>query len=355
MEDSLSNIEGFKCKFTQSENKKSYSVDEVKEILDIVKDELAFLVRNNIPPIPKIYEKWFNVFCYLHEINKTLNDLEIKGIYKTLYGSEDVEIKPQSQVVKKKLEKITSGIENTLEEAIKKINAYDKNLEKHTQNLEQTSKEILMEELLPSLEAILRELQEIRKQNEALKKELAKYHKEVSRLKEELEEAKSEAEIDFLTTIPNRRSFMRALQDAIRDFEMRNYPFSLIILDIDNFKQINDKYGHIVGDEVLKEIGSVLRNYLRANTIVGRIGGEEFAILLPGVPLEDAKKVAERIRKVIENRVIRIDENTEINPTASFGVTQVKKGDTIESVIDRADMAMYEAKRKGKNRVEVKE
>ncbi len=353
MEDTLSKIEDFRCKYLDID-KRHFSLEDIKEILDIVKDELAFMVRNNIPPLPKLYEKWFNVFCYLHEINKKLDDLEIKGLYKSLYGDSAEANKLEDGKLKENLKKVAESIEATLEKAVQQIDIYDKKLEEHTTNIEQTSKEILTEELLPSLEAILKELQEIRKQNETLKKELEKYHEEVSRLKEELAEAKSEAEIDFLTTIPNRRSFMRALQDAVRDFEMRNYPFSLIILDIDNFKQINDKYGHIVGDEVLKEIGSVLRNYLRANTIVGRIGGEEFAILLPGVPLEDAKKVAERIRKVIENRVIRIDENTEINLTASFGVTQVKKGDTVESVIDRADMAMYEAKRKGKNRVEVK-
>lgn len=157
--------------------------------------------------------------------------------------------------------------------------------------------------------------------------------------------------MDFLTGLHNRRSFDRALGDLIRDFHERNYPFSLILMDIDDFKAINDKYGHLAGDAVLKEVASILKTFLRANTIIGRTGGEEFGIILPGVTIEKALGVAERIRSVIENREINTGKNI-LKVTASSGVTQVVEGDDINSIYERADRALYRAKNGGKNRVE---
>ncbi|MDQ7055946.1 MAG: GGDEF domain-containing protein [Persephonella sp.] len=156
--------------------------------------------------------------------------------------------------------------------------------------------------------------------------------------------------MDFLTGLVNRRRFERVLQDAIKDRKLRNYPFSVIFVDVDDFKKINDDYGHLVGDIVLKELATIFRFYLRANTIIGRLGGEEFAVLLPGVELKDAVKIAERLRKIIENREIKVESNgvKKLKVTASFGVTEVKDDDTVESVLMRADEAMYRAKKKGK-------
>lgn len=122
------------------------------------------------------------------------------------------------------------------------------------------------------------------------------------------------------------------------------------MLDIDNFKKINDTYGHQSGDLALKEISLILRSYLRANTIIGRLGGEEFGIILPNVPLEDAIKIAERIRSVIENREIKYEDKI-IRITASFGITEVKEGDTFDTLYKRVDEALYKAKKDGKNTI----
>ncbi len=346
---------GLKCKLKELENKRLSAItqDEFKEVLNIVRQEISFLIRNNIPPLPKWYERWFLIFCHLHEQKENLSDLEIKGLYKQFF-EELEENKLLTKSVQAKLDSIAGQVDKTLKEAIEQIENYDKNLEKSSKNIEQTSKEILSDSIIPQIKEILDELHKIREQNERLREKMNKYHEEIQQLREELNVAKTEAEIDFLTAIPNRRRFMRALEDYLKDFKEKGYPFSLIILDIDDFKKINDTYGHLAGDEVLKDIASVLKFYLRANTIVGRIGGEEFAILLPGVDSEKAKSVAERIRKIIENRKVHIGD-TIINPKASFGVTEVKEGDTIETIIDRADKALYRAKSKGKNRVEVED
>ncbi|RUM46987.1 MAG: GGDEF domain-containing protein [Hydrogenothermus sp.] len=344
---------GIRCKLKDLENKKlsDISQEEFKEVLNVVRQEISFLIRNNIPPLPKWYERWFLIFCYLHEEKKNLSDLEIKGLYKQFF-EELEENKFLTKNIQEKLDNIAKQVDNTLKEAIHQIENYDKNIERSSKNIEKTSKEILSDSIMPQIKEILGELHKIREQNEKLRYKMSEYHEEIQQLREELSVAKTEAEIDFLTAIPNRRRFMRALEDFLKDFREKGYIFSLIILDIDDFKNINDTYGHLAGDEVLKDIASVLKFYLRANTIVGRIGGEEFAILLPGIDIEKAKSIAERIRKVIENRKVHVGDIV-INPKASFGVTQVKEGDTLETIINRADIALYRAKSKGKNRVEV--
>ncbi len=119
--------------------------------------------------------------------------------------------------------------------------------------------------------------------------------------------------------------------------------FSVIIFDIDNFKLLNDTYGHLVGDSVLKSIAKEIKRVIRRSDILGRYGGEEFLIILPKT--KDPYSVAEKIRKVIES----MDLEKGIRVTISVGGTVYKKGDTVDSIISRADEALYLAKQSGKN------
>ena len=198
----------------------------------------------------------------------------------------------------------------------------------------------------------MEELEILKRENELLTNELRKYHADVIRLQGELITARTEAEIDFLTGLVNRRRFERALLEMINDYQTRGYPFALILLDIDNFKSVNDRYGHPAGDQVLKEIALILKTFLRANNIAARIGGEEFAILVPGATVKEGEIIANRLRNTIENRSFSTLED-EIHITASFGVTGVRVDDTIDTIFARVDKAMYEAKHSGKNQVVV--
>ena len=127
--------------------------------------------------------------------------------------------------------------------------------------------------------------------------------------------------------------------------------------DIDFFKSVNDTYGHAVGDLVLKTIAKVIRGQLREYDIAGRYGGEEFSILLPFTKIEEAKMVAERLRKTIESRVIDISkvnpdsEKKEISVTLSLGIYEMKSDDNDEDLLKKADKALYEAKNTGRNKV----
>jgi len=155
---------------------------------------------------------------------------------------------------------------------------------------------------------------------------------------------------DSLTGAHNRRYFMDSANRDLQKSMSEGTPFSLIMMDIDNFKIINDTYGHVVGDGVLKILVSRVRHSLRKDVVVARYGGEEFIIMLPGMSVEDAEKTAWRIRKRIENSTFMV-EGMEVPVTLSLGVSGYYDGDDLTAVIVNTDKALYEAKSRGKNTV----
>jgi diguanylate cyclase (GGDEF)-like protein len=158
-----------------------------------------------------------------------------------------------------------------------------------------------------------------------------------------------QANTDELTGLLNRRSFAHFMEFEFKNAQNNAQPFSLIIIDIDYFKQVNDNHGHLNGDEVLKNLADVLKKSFRAADKVCRWGGEEFAVLLPATKLIHAVNVAEKIRKVIESQVIYISD-VEIKITISLGVSEFKNTDNrIENIINRADEALYNAKNNNRN------
>ncbi len=177
---------------------------------------------------------------------------------------------------------------------------------------------------------------------------------EINSLKAELERYVKRIEqlsiTDSLTKIYNRSKFESSLDYEIERAKRYRSPLSLIIFDIDHFKSINDTYGHLIGDSVLTEIAQLVKNNIRSTDIFARWGGEEFVILAPNIKKEQAKVLAEKIRKLIAHHHFKYVDHV----TVSLGVTEFLPTDTKESFIKRADEALYLAKRKGRNRVEVK-
>jgi len=156
---------------------------------------------------------------------------------------------------------------------------------------------------------------------------------------------------DRLTQVYNRIQLDRVLQSEIVKSNRYKTPFSVILLDIDKFKSVNDTYGHQVGDSVLKESASLLKSSIRDSDTLGRWGGEEFLIITPNSDLESSKELAEKLRKAMEDFCF----TTVGQKTGSFGVSTYKEGDNEESILKRADDALYRAKEGGRNRVETQE
>jgi len=172
---------------------------------------------------------------------------------------------------------------------------------------------------------------------------------EQKRLEQELREL---ASTDVLTGVNNRRHFIELFERDFKRAKRYETSLSLIMLDIDHFKSINDSYGHSVGDDAIKAMTHLCEESLRDTDVIGRIGGEEFAILLPQTDITGAWQIAQRIRLATEQH--RFENNTEktFSFTASFGVTELKTDDSSpDDLLKRADIALYEAKSQGRNRV----
>ena len=155
---------------------------------------------------------------------------------------------------------------------------------------------------------------------------------------------------DYLTNIPNRRHFFEIGTKSLHIAKRENSDLSVICIDIDLFKNINDTYGHNIGDEILKLISSNMNKYIRKSDVIARIGGEEFSILLNNTNEENAYLLAEKIRTQIESSIYKNDK-IEIKTTISLGISQLRaEDDDLDSIIIRADKALYEAKNTGRNK-----
>ena len=163
------------------------------------------------------------------------------------------------------------------------------------------------------------------------------------------EELKRLATTDKLTGAYNRTKFKEIIGREIERVKRYNQPLSIMIFDIDHFKDVNDRYGHSAGDYVLKTIADIVRENIRKIDYFVRWGGEEFMIISSETNLNEAYVLAERIRETIESYIF--EDNGKV--TISLGVTEFKENDTEDNLIKRADGAMYEAKKKGRNQVEV--
>jgi len=174
------------------------------------------------------------------------------------------------------------------------------------------------------------------------------------------EELETRASLDGLTGVANRAAFDTELRRELRDAQRDNHPLSLLFVDADHFKRINDEHGHAAGDAVLRTLARLIQSQARTGDMTkwghglpfaSRYGGEEFVVLLPGTPLADAAAAAERLRQVTERSKFSAPSGEPIPVTVSVGVATFTPGDTEESFVGRADAALYRAKAAGRNRV----
>ncbi len=166
-----------------------------------------------------------------------------------------------------------------------------------------------------------------------------------------IKKLKEESEMDSLTKLYNRRTVFKFLEKAFANAKRYNQDLSFLMIDIDKFKNVNDTYGHIGGDEILRSIAKTIQSSVRESDIAGRFGGEEFSVVMPNTDIQGAGMVAEKIRKTIEENGVEFNNST-VNVTVSLGVSTIdRKNDTLENLVRKADEALYKAKDTGRNRV----
>jgi diguanylate cyclase (GGDEF)-like protein len=160
-----------------------------------------------------------------------------------------------------------------------------------------------------------------------------------------------QALIDSLTGLANRRSAEDTLRFELARAARFGGEICLVLADLDNFKLVNDLYGHPFGDDLLKEFANAMRATVRESDVAARWGGEEFALVLPGTDAEGGAQLADRIREIVEGRTLQAPDGTHVRITASFGVASFPESDELGELLAAADSALYGAKRAGKNRV----
>jgi len=279
--------------------------------------------------------------------NKTLDDGILRKFYQEyiIDGHRTVTAKALSEI-----KKIITDISSCVVDA-------KGDLTDHNNRLQAISMELKKADDFYSLNLILNkmtsEIKNIIQSGKNLNGRMAESSEELESLRKKLEKAQQASETDVLTGLANRRKFENALEREIKKAVENKSPLSLIMADIDFFKHINDTFGHLTGDSVLKALGALFKRQLKGKDLASRFGGEEFMLILPETSLEKACLVAENLRSALAGKKWKqkISGKSMGKITISLGVAQYKQGESKKSFIERVDNALYFAKQNGRNRV----
>ena len=302
-----------------------------EKVARIAKEALRKIVSKRKLPWPDIYEKEFWAVCYREKAEDVLK--------------RKFEVKEAPRVVVeqflKDTEKILGGVHETVDEFVGDTRTGFKNMGDAIQAI---SRMVAGDaELEAQLGRLVSYNEEMRSKAEATEKRLLEQSKTIEQLKSRLRR-------DPLTGLLNRHALFSDLQKELSRCKRYGYPFSVIMIDIDDFKDINDTYGHITGDKLLKKLSQILEKSVRDTDSVYRYGGEEFTVLCTHTDCEAAFLLGERLRqKVSRYRFVPEDDTKTITITISLGVTQAVKDDSQETLIRRADEALYNSKASGKD------
>lgn len=207
--------------------------------------------------------------------------------------------------------------------------------------------------LIREVDRLLKAHNRLAEQLDTTQRYLEQVESDSRQLSDELNRARMLSMTDELTGLPNRRAFLQRLEDEVARVQRYGFPLSMALIDLDYFKQINDKYGHAGGDEVLGLYSKNILSIFRHHDLVARYGGEEFAVLLPNTDAEGSTRALNKVRnRAAETHWHANGERLQV-PTFSAGVSVYKPGETASAFIERADKALYRAKRMGRNRVEM--
>lgn len=327
---------------------------------DIAKRALEALDEMEITPIPVNYAVWYS---HLERKNKNLST-EIES---ALSNKDSVDESFLLAVHKKylsqkapinKIEQFAAGI---LEET-KNLKTIVTSADASAKGLNNDLEQILLPNAIESessnelnevISSLFHATQKAIARNNELEDDLSKAAAKIETLQCSIEEIADDAETDHLTELKNRRYFDKSLPVIADHAKQEGTPLCLIVADIDHFKNFNDKWGHKVGDQVLKLVAHTLQDNVKGQDLVARYGGEEFVIALPETSLQNAKKLAETIRVSVSKRKLINKSNGDVlgNITMSFGVAAYNEKENLEELFEKADKALYVAKESGRNRV----
>ncbi|MGR3301485.1 MAG: GGDEF domain-containing protein [Candidatus Scalindua sp.] len=329
--------------------------ESLEETARYVRLVLPLMTKHTIPITPKNYTTWYNYVSGKNkELQETINSIIEK---KEPFSNKTNEMLYQRFFIEQyenTLNVIRKNLQETLLSILKElaeISGQSKTYESSTLKcVDKLSEDMPVKEIRNVLDEVIIATRSIRISGESTQQRLKETTEDMQVLQKEFEQAKSELLVDFLTGIMNRKGFYETLEKSVSETTGH---LSLLIVDIDHFKKFNDTHGHIVGDEILRFMAKNMQKSVRGNDFTARIGGEEFAVILPKTPLLGATTVAETLRASFAQLKLEKKAKSESlgTITVSVGVAQYRPGESLENLINRADKALYFAKNAGRNRV----
>jgi diguanylate cyclase len=253
------------------------------------------------------------------------------------------------------LERVRTAVDDLLQGVSGNLTAldgdahrYGRALAEHRDSLERMA---TIEDLRELEQRLLEQVKEVQGANDRYRRDLDVANQTVAAQQKELERLQRAATVDFLTELPNRRQLDARLREEMGRAKRYGQRFSIVVYDLDHFKQVNDDFGHAAGDRVLRAIAQLLHEQKRSSDFLARYGGEEFVMLLPETPLDNAVQLAQKLCARVRECEFQFQKKP-LQITVSAGVGEVvPEIDTPESLFDRVDGALYQAKREGRDRV----
>jgi diguanylate cyclase len=311
------------------------------------------------PATPRNYEIWYAYATGYHpslnqKINETLNqngvlsDADLEQIYETYLSPTRLT---------ERIDTVGNKVMGEIEQVMAMIDAAAGSASTYTESLAGMSAKLGdskdREGLRAIVESLVHTAKEMEESNQKLEARLNASKQEINELQVNLEAVRTESLTDPLTQLANRKYFDMTLEEAIADAREKDEPLSLMMTDIDHFKNFNDSFGHLTGDQVLRLVAMSVKQNVKGQDTAARYGGEEFAIVLPNTVLRSAITVADHIRRAVMTKELMKRSTGEHlgRVTISVGVATLQPGDTPQMLIERTDNCLYAAKRHGRNRV----
>jgi diguanylate cyclase len=308
---------------------------------------------------PRNYEIWYAYATgYQPSLNQKINetlqqsgglsDTDLEEIYETYLSPSRLT---------ERIDKVGSQVMGEIEQVMAMIDAAAGSANSYTESLADMTEKLGnskdREGLRTIVESLVQTAKEMEVSNQKLEERLNASKQEIDQLQENLEVVRTESLTDPLTQLANRKYFDTTIEQAIADARAKNEPLSLLMTDIDHFKNFNDSFGHLTGDQVLRLVAMSVKQNVKGLDTAARYGGEEFAVILPNTVLRSAITVADHVRRAVMTKELMKRSTGEHlgRVTISVGVATWRKNDTVASFIERTDTCLYAAKRHGRNRV----
>ena len=311
------------------------------------------------PAYPRNYEIWYTYATgYNPTLNQSINEaLARKGSLSTVDLDQIYDTHLSPTRLTDRIDSVGAKVVDEIEQVMSMIDTAAGSTTNYSESLVDVTQKLASAKDRDGLRAIVEGLvftaKEMEKTNQTLETRLNASKQEINQLQQNLETVRTESLTDPLTSLANRKYFDQALDKVIRDSRQTGEPLSLMMIDIDHFKQFNDVFGHLTGDQVLRLVALSVKQNVKGQDIAARYGGEEFAVVLPATGLRQALTVADHIRRAVMTKELMKRSTGEHlgRVTVSVGVASFLLGESAQSIIERADCCLYAAKRHGRNRV----